>query len=156
MSDGRRVVPLADANATEALGGALGRALQPGSVLLLVGDLGAGKTTLVRGLVAALPSSGTVMVRSPTYALCHPYSTTPRVWHVDLYRLAGQADVEMLGLTEAADQDDVLVVEWADKALPVWPDAVRVNLDTAGDGRTATVWATGPLSARVLQHCVWP
>ncbi|MBI5496985.1 MAG: tRNA (adenosine(37)-N6)-threonylcarbamoyltransferase complex ATPase subunit type 1 TsaE [Deltaproteobacteria bacterium] len=150
MSAGRAFVTTTEAE-TRALGAQLGRAAQPGLVVLLRGDLGAGKTTLVQGFAGALPAHGPVRVKSPTYALCHAYPTTPRTWHADLYRLARVAEVEALGVLDAVEPADVLVVEWAERAQGMFPDALVVDLAVTGeDRRDVTMMATGPVSAEVL------
>ena len=109
-------LPLVDEQATEAAGAALARAVRgQAGVLTLSGALGAGKTTLVRGLLHALGHPGTV--RSPTYTLVEPYAFDDwRVLHLDLYRLAGGRDLETLGLRDELDADTLLIVEWPERA----------------------------------------
>ena len=83
---------------TRELARRLASVTPPGGRVLLDGDLGAGKTTFTQGFVGGLTQLDVVRVKSPTYALCHAYKTSPRVWHADLYRLHGPDDVEMLGV----------------------------------------------------------
>jgi tRNA threonylcarbamoyl adenosine modification protein YjeE len=146
-------VLLPDAAATEALGAELAVLVQPGDLLLLEGELGAGKTTLVRGLVAAL--GGDVgEVCSPTFVLLETYSVRlrgiARVHHADLYRLRGRptAPWDEVGLGEVLeDTAAITAVEWPESWS--WPGAegtrvVRVRLDYRGNGRTASLhWETG-------------
>ena len=140
-------VTLADAPATEALGARLAALVRAGDLLLLEGPLGAGKTTLVRGLVAALGGDAGE-VCSPTFVLLETYAVRgeaiARVHHADLYRLRGRptAPWDEVGLGDAlADAAAVTAVEWPEAwQWPGAPDArtVRVSLSFAGDGRVAT------------------
>jgi tRNA threonylcarbamoyladenosine biosynthesis protein TsaE len=117
---------------TAAVGRELGATLSAGDVVLLVGDLGAGKTAFVRGLAAGL-GVAEGEVSSPTFTLVQEYrgGRLP-LFHVDLYRLNDPREVDDLGLDEIAD-DGVLAIEWAER-LPHPPrDAVRVSLEHAGD-----------------------
>ncbi len=106
---------------TEAWAGELARTLPAPLVIALEGDLGAGKTTFVRGFVRGLPGGDSVIVQSPTFALMRRYPTTPPVRHLDLYRLQERGaddDVEALGLLDEIDSGFTLV-EWP---LPLrWP-----------------------------------
>jgi tRNA threonylcarbamoyl adenosine modification protein YjeE len=142
---------LADEEATELLGGRIAASLLPGDLVLLEGPLGAGKTTLVRGLVRALggdPSD----VCSPTFVLLETYAVgagpIERVHHADLYRLRGResAPIEEVGLGDAvADESAITAIEWPES----WPwlrglagRVLRIRLAAAGDGRVATLaWA---------------
>src|SRR6056297_3323471 len=116
---------LADAAATEALGAALAgplrRACESRAVVLhLAGPLGAGKTTLVRGLLRGLGHRGAV--RSPTYTLIEPYDElTPRVYHLDLYRLGDPEELDYLGLRDLLTGDTLLLIEWPERGLGVLP-----------------------------------
>lgn len=127
---------LADEAATLAVGRRLAAAVRPGDVITLTGGLSAGKTTLVRGLLAGLGHDGDVP--SPTFAIVQPYEDlVPPVWHVDLYRLEEAAELAELGLDEAADHG-VLVVEWPDRAgSGAWPEALALTISVADDGSRA-------------------
>ncbi len=141
-------IPLPDSEATEALGADLARRLWPGCLLLLEGPLGAGKTTLVRGVVVGLGGDG-AQVCSPTFTLLATYEVARdplrRVHHADLYRLQGRPPQswDEIGLVEALeDPEGVTAVEWPG----VWPwleglegPAVRVRLSFAGEGREVVV-----------------
>ncbi|KQU55624.1 tRNA threonylcarbamoyladenosine biosynthesis protein TsaE [Sphingomonas sp. Leaf339] len=140
---------LADAAATQAFGARLAGAVQPGDVVTLVGPLGAGKTSIARGLLTALGLAGEAP--SPSFAIVQPYRPPEvilPVLHVDLYRLDDPAEVEELGL-EDERYDGVLLVEWPERAGAVaWPDALALTLSIEPDDTrrlTATVppaWET--------------
>jgi tRNA threonylcarbamoyladenosine biosynthesis protein TsaE len=117
---------------TAALGRELGATLSAGDVVLLVGDLGTGKTAFVRGLAEGLGVDRDE-VSSPTFTLVQEYrgGRLP-LFHVDLYRLDDPREVEDLGLDEIAE-DGVLAIEWADKLPTPPPAAVRVTLAHASD-----------------------
>lgn len=118
---------------TESFAAEIARQVTPPLVLLLEGELGAGKTAFVRGFVRALPGGEGVVVQSPTFALARSYPTTPPVHHLDLYRLADARGLEELGLMELLrDQGAFSLVEWMrDLALPGPVGCVRIA--TAGE-----------------------
>jgi tRNA threonylcarbamoyladenosine biosynthesis protein TsaE len=119
---------------TEAAGESLGRSLDAGSVVLLYGDLGAGKTAFVRGMargVGAPPDE----VSSPTFTLVQEYAgASLTLYHVDLYRL-DSAEVDDLGLDDLVDSRGIVAIEWAER----WPGrprrAIDVQLEESGEGR---------------------
>lgn len=110
---------------------AFARRLSPGSVVLLVGDLGAGKTTFVRGLALGLGVDPDA-VSSPTFTLIQEYRGHPSLYHVDLYRVQG-AEIDDLGLEELAGGDAIVAIEWAEKLLERPANAIVVRLDDRGD-----------------------
>jgi tRNA threonylcarbamoyladenosine biosynthesis protein TsaE len=110
----------------------LARLLKAGDVVALSGDLGAGKTTFARALVAAL--QGGDAVTSPTFTFWHRYAGSPPVNHLDLYRIEREAELLELGLEEAFDGDSIVLMEWPERAPALVPaGAVRVTIDGAGD-----------------------
>ncbi|WP_084270167.1 tRNA (adenosine(37)-N6)-threonylcarbamoyltransferase complex ATPase subunit type 1 TsaE [Patulibacter minatonensis] len=124
------------AAATEALGAEVARRLRAGDVVLLRGDLGAGKTTLVRGAAAALGATG--RITSPTFALAHRYDgAAVRIAHLDLYRLAGLGEDDEDLIDEELAGDVVAFVEWPGPAEALIADrvALEVELAHAGDDR---------------------
>jgi tRNA threonylcarbamoyladenosine biosynthesis protein TsaE len=141
------------AHDTQELGAALARDLRPGDVVLLAGDLGAGKTTLAQGMAAGLGVDD--HVTSPTFTLVRSYPcANPSVatfLHADLYRLDHLGEVVDLALGELVEDDAVAVVEWGDVAEPVLGrDALSVCLEAGpgDDQRCVTITAAGPWSAR--------
>jgi tRNA threonylcarbamoyladenosine biosynthesis protein TsaE len=135
---------LADPAATARLGERLAGLVHGGDAIALVGDLGAGKTTLVTGLVGAL-GGGTAT--SPTFSLVNEYPGGRLVvWHVDLYRLERAAELVELGLDDVIeDRRGICVVEWADRFAVLPADHLRIELAHGpGGGRTVTATGTGP------------
>ncbi|THC42211.1 tRNA (adenosine(37)-N6)-threonylcarbamoyltransferase complex ATPase subunit type 1 TsaE [Massilia sp. Mn16-1_5] len=139
---------LPDESATIALGAALARALVPGLVIYLHGDLGAGKTALTRALIQAAGHRGTV--KSPTYTLSEPYRVQLdgrplNIIHYDLYRMSSPEEFLDAGFREDFDGSNVCIVEWPEKGEPVLPSPdVRVLLDVSGAGRAVELQALSP------------
>jgi len=126
-----------DPATTEGFGARLAAAVGPGDVITLSGPLGAGKTSIARGLLAALGLAEEAP--SPTFAIVQPYAppeTRLPVMHVDLYRIDDPQEIDELGLDEAR-ADSVLVIEWPERAPGRWPDALALSLDFALDGGRA-------------------
>lgn len=134
-------VDTASVEATHALGRRLGGALQAGDVIALEGDLGTGKTELVRGIAEAL--GVTASVHSPTFVLHHRYQGRLPIEHFDLYRLEGMAWVDT-GLDEPAP-DAVTLIEWPERAgvLNAWSTAV-IRLSSRGENRRRLTLVRGP------------
>lgn len=119
----------------EALGARLCQALGGGAVIHLNGDLGAGKTTLVRGFLRSLGHRGAV--KSPTYTLIEPYRVAGRsIYHLDLYRLADPEELDYLGIRDLLDEHSVLLVEWPERGADALPASdIRVDIVYLPDGR---------------------
>lgn len=147
---------LHDESATAALGAALARALQPGLVIHLHGDLGAGKTALTRALLHAAGHVGAV--KSPTYTLSEPYrialgERSVNVIHFDLYRMASAEEFLDAGFREDFDGDNICIVEWPEKGHPVLPPPdLDVRLDVAGTGRDVELQALSDLGLLCLDR----
>jgi tRNA threonylcarbamoyladenosine biosynthesis protein TsaE len=112
---------------TISLGEQLARALPRKRVVLLIGNLGAGKTTLAKGIVHGLGAAPPEEVSSPTFTLIHEYG--PRVYHIDLYRLDEPREVETLGLDELFGREAVVLIEWGERfpdLLP--PDRTEIRI----------------------------
>jgi tRNA threonylcarbamoyladenosine biosynthesis protein TsaE len=109
--------------------------------VLLEGELGSGKTTLTKGIVAGLGAARENEVTSPSFTLVHEYGCEPKVYHVDLYRVEGARDLETLGLDDLWSQQATVIVEGGEKlgASPLAP-RVRIRLEyLAGENRRITV-----------------
>lgn len=130
---------LPDADATEALGRRLSALSRPGDVILLEGPIGAGKSSLARAFIRARLGSAEE-VPSPTFTLVQVYDAEGvEIWHADLYRLTHPDEVWELGLDDAF-QTAICLVEWPDRLgahLP--PEALRIRLEAAGEGRRAVI-----------------
>jgi tRNA threonylcarbamoyladenosine biosynthesis protein TsaE len=133
---------LAGAAETRALGRKLGRLLRPGDWVTLRGELGAGKTTLVSGIVEGIHPG--MRSRSPTYVRVEVYGRDPAIVHADLYRLESPEEWDTLGLEDMA-QDAIAVVEWADRAGDRLPeDRLDLTLEYAGaDARSIRIEPKG-------------
>jgi tRNA threonylcarbamoyladenosine biosynthesis protein TsaE len=117
---------------TEDLAAELAASFRGGEVVLLSGELGAGKTVFVRGLARGV-GADPAEVASPTFVLLTAYPGRLTLHHADLYRLRGDGDERELGLDELPGSGGVLAIEWADRlSLAPWDRAVRVRLEHAG------------------------
>jgi tRNA threonylcarbamoyladenosine biosynthesis protein TsaE len=133
---------LPDEAATVSAGAKVGRALNTGCVVFLVGELGAGKTTFTRGALRALGHAGSV--KSPTYTLCEPYDLADeaQLCHLDLYRLSNPEELEFLGIRDYVASGAILFIEWPSKGegwLPA-PD-LQVALQATDTGRQLEISA---------------
>jgi len=144
---------------TVRLGGAIGRALEPGDLVVLVGGLGAGKTFLARSIARARGVSGRARVGSPTFSLVHEYDTPHgKLLHVDLYRLLDgpvplAEELSRLGLRDQRALGSVLMVEWGeDAALALGGDAELVVRLSSGPSPNAREVSLGGVRA----HAVMP
>jgi tRNA threonylcarbamoyladenosine biosynthesis protein TsaE len=122
-----------DPAATRNAAAEVAESLKPGDVILLEGDLGAGKTTFVQGLAAALGVDAPVT--SPTFTLMNVYRTSRGfdLVHVDAYRLEQLSEVVDLALPEILDDGAVAVIEWGERAAPILPGARRIVFNQSGD-----------------------
>lgn len=142
-----RIVHTQSEEDTIALGEKLAAELPPKAVVLLIGNLGAGKTTLAKGIVKGLGAAQPDEVSSPTFTLIHEYS--PSVYHIDLYRLDREDQVATLGLDEIFDRDAVVLIEWGERFPRVMPaDRIEIRLRATGENsREIEVSSTMELSS---------
>lgn len=148
-----RSFALADEQATVDFGAALGRAIGTvGAVIHLQGGLGAGKTTLSRGILRAFGHSGAV--KSPTYTLVEPYELPGvTVYHFDLYRLVDPQELELMGIRDYFHGAAVCLVEWPERGASLLPPPdLRVQLEVDGSGRCAHLVAQSPRGCAILDH----
>jgi tRNA threonylcarbamoyladenosine biosynthesis protein TsaE len=144
----------ADADAQEAWGRELAAALAGHGVVYLQGELGAGKTTLTRGILRGYNYKGAV--KSPTYTLVEPYElAVATVYHFDLYRLVDPEELELLGIRDYCRPDTLAVIEWPGKGWPFLPPPdLRITIRTEsrddGEGRDIAVAAESEYGQSVL------
>ena len=132
-------------DATRELAAAVAGLARPGDVVVLAGDLGAGKTAFVQGFGRALGVAE--RITSPTFTLVHVYEGRLTIHHLDVYRLDQLAEAVDLGLPEMLDDGGVVIIEWGDEILPVLPNdllEVRLTLGAEDDDRTIVLRPVGP------------
>ena len=125
------------------LGNCWASQLKSGTIIFLCGDLGAGKTTLVRGILGGLGYDG--VVASPTYTLVEHYAMSAyNVYHLDLYRLQDPADIEILGVREMSGPSSIMLIEWPERAAGKLPSPdYQVDIRYHGSTRKVQVQAAG-------------
>ncbi len=138
---------------TIALGEELGKLLGPGDVVAMYGGLGAGKTTMTKGIArgAGVESE----VHSPTFTLIHEHVGRVPFYHIDLYRLAGDVDTSMLGIDEYIYGEGIVVIEWPDRApgaLP--PERLEIRLRADEDRREIEFIATSERLQKIIESVV--
>lgn len=138
------------ADETKEIGRAIGGAVEAGTLVLLIGQLGAGKTTLTQGLADGL--GVTAYTKSPSFVLVNEYQGRLPLFHMDLYRIDDPAEAWELGLDDYLGRDGVLAVEWADRATSIFPDdRLEIHIEYLSDTeRQLTLRASGPMSAQAL------
>lgn len=142
---------LEDAAATEALGAAVGKNLFDGAVVLLTGDLGAGKTLFSKGLAVSRGVQGSDVV-SPTFTLMNIYSGDVEIRHFDLYRLQAEEELDDIGFDEYCGGEGITLIEWADLFMDRMPgEYLLVKIEREGAGRRAELTAVGTEYETVLQ-----
>ena len=135
---------------TKRIAAALAQCAQPGDIVMLTGDLGAGKTTLTRGMVQGLGYQGNV--KSPTYTFVEEYNIAGKmIYHFDLYRLADPEELEFMGIRDYFSQNCICLIEWAEKGEGILPEAdLLVNIDYYDDARNITLIAQNPVGEHIL------
>jgi tRNA threonylcarbamoyladenosine biosynthesis protein TsaE len=147
-----QALDLADEAAQEAFGTRLASACSGPALIFLEGELGAGKTTLTRGVLRGLGHRGTV--KSPTYTLVEPYEVGGRrVYHLDLYRVADPAELEYLGLREMLAEGALLLVEWPERGAGWLPRPdLRLHIEHRPSGRHLRIDAETPDGEAILSR----
>ena len=129
---------------TVEIGRQIARDLKAPQLVLLIGDLGAGKTTLAKGLIEELGAAPKEEVLSPTFSLIHEYEGDPKVYHIDLYRLDRVPELETLGLEDLWEQSAVVLIEWGEKfdqQLPGGRTEIRLSY---GEGENREIEVQSP------------
>jgi tRNA threonylcarbamoyladenosine biosynthesis protein TsaE len=151
-NDSRIELTLADENATLELACRIAAQLQAGMVIYLHGDLGTGKTCLVRGVLNSLGYRR--RVKSPTYTLLEPYNAGGfELRHFDLYRLQDESEWESAGFRDEFDSHNILFIEWPEKAQAFIPSAdMTITLEFLAQGRVATISGHTSIGRACLQQ----
>jgi tRNA threonylcarbamoyladenosine biosynthesis protein TsaE len=146
-----KLLTIASAENMEALGARLAHVCTGAALITLQGELGAGKTTLVRGLLRGLGHQG--KVKSPTYTLVEPYELGDRrVYHFDLYRLAAAEELDDIGLRDYLDAEALCLVEWPERGAARLPASdLHVVLNYAGVARTVSLAAHSTRGLALLE-----
>ena len=140
--------------AMESLGAHMAAACLPGCVIYLIGELGAGKTTLVRGFLHGLGHQG--RVKSPTYTLVEPYQLDElKIYHFDLYHLFDPEELEFIGIHEYFSKESICLIEWPEKGTGVLPNAdIICMIEYSEEGRLVSIEAKSSLGQRMLKKLV--
>jgi tRNA threonylcarbamoyladenosine biosynthesis protein TsaE len=143
---------LSDEGSTLSFGERLGRVCGAHAVIFLRGELGAGKTTVVRGILRGLGHAG--LVKSPTYTLVEPYRCGGRqVYHFDLYRLTDPEELEFMGARDYFEEDAICLVEWPERGEGFLPEPdLWLDLTYRDDGRDVTLTAPTERGRQVLEQ----
>lgn len=116
------------------MGRQLARELEPPALVLVYGDVGAGKTTLVKGIVSGLGLAAEEEVTSPSFVFVHAFGDGARLYHVDLYRAEGTTELDSLGLDDLLAEKAIVVVEWAERLrLAGLQPSARIRLEVVSD-----------------------
>lgn len=136
-------VRIPSAEAMVSFGEALGRVLAPGDVVALTGDLGAGKTTMIRGIVRGAGSQA--RVRSPSYVRLTEYAGPVTIYHFDLYRVEAADPEWSATLAEVAGDDGIALIEWGERIVEYLPaERIEVAIGFEGEARRVSISATAP------------
>jgi tRNA threonylcarbamoyladenosine biosynthesis protein TsaE len=157
---------LPNLTATQAFGRSLGQRLWPGAVVALVGELGAGKTHLVRAIAEGLDIPDSRVVTSPTFVLVQEYAARLPIYHVDAYRLRTEGEFADLGVHEYFESGGVCLIEWADRVLNCLPDdyltlALHLSGETsrhveiAAKGKAYETWMEQALLSLTCEETAW-
>jgi tRNA threonylcarbamoyladenosine biosynthesis protein TsaE len=154
LSVGVYAQSLVDEQATEALGRRLGGLLKGKGVVYLMGELGAGKTTLSRGILRGMGHAGAV--KSPTFTLVEPYEMGERaVYHFDLYRLTDPEELEYLGIDDYLEGGHLCLLEWPEKGIGHIPSSdLTIELEVPARGRSVVITANSPFGEQICRGLV--
>ncbi len=146
----KNIVELADESAMVAFGQALSALIKNPMVITLKGQLGAGKTTLSRGMLQGLGHCGSV--KSPTYTIVEPYKLSAgSVFHFDLYRIADAEELEYMGFGEYLAEAQLCLIEWPERGQGFLPQAdIAIEISQSGDGRCVTLAAYSDVGEQLI------
>lgn len=146
----KNIVELADESAMVAFGQALSALIKNPMVITLKGQLGAGKTTLSRGMLQGLGHCGSV--KSPTYTIVEPYKLSAgSVFHFDLYRIADAEELEYMGFGEYLAEAQLCLIEWPERGQGFLPQAdIAIEISQSGDGRCVTLAAYSDVGEQLV------
>ncbi len=131
---------------TQTLGEKIGKKLNPGDVIALIGDLGSGKTCLTQGITRGIGIAPGEVVSSPSYILINEYNGNIPIYHIDLYRIETSAEIAELGLGEYVDGDGICIIEWADRMEDALPETcIKIHM-TWVDENTRSITIRHPSS----------
>jgi len=131
-------IELSSQQHTKNLGDVLGRIVQPGDIITLTGSLGAGKTALTQAIGHGLGVDPRIYITSPTFSLLHEYKGRIPLYHMDLYRLGSESEIESLGLPEYFCGDGLTVIEWPERLGSLMPDE-RLHIDLVISGESSRI-----------------
>jgi tRNA threonylcarbamoyladenosine biosynthesis protein TsaE len=153
VSRKRAVIDSHSASQTKRIGTLIGRFLKPGSLVALSGELGTGKTQLIKGLARGLGVDRKYDVSSPSFVLINEYPGDTPLYHIDLYRLSEGTDLEELGLEEYVYGNGVTAVEWAEKASPFIPlEHIWISIQWKGPRhRQLIIKAVGRRNVEIIE-----
>lgn len=118
---------------TQKIASEFAKSLKPSDIVLLDGDLGAGKTVFCKGIVSSL-SNGTEIAVSPTFVILNIYNTTPPVYHFDLYRIGDISELDAIGAEEYFYGNGISLIEWPSRALQMFPNSsIKVTIEKIND-----------------------
>ena len=135
---------------TQALGRRFAQMLPDRGVVLLIGDLGAGKTTLAKGIVEGRGIASADDVSSPTFTLIHEYGKPVGAYHVDLYRLNTIQEAQRIGLEDLLNQPALVLIEWGERFSELWPDE-RIEIRLGHNGESKRLIEFGDFSGKAWQ-----
>ena len=139
---------------TIQLGAKLSAMLPARALVLLIGNLGAGKTTLTKGIAEARGAATADEVSSPTFTLIHEYGEPALMYHIDLYRLDEAREVASLGIEELLSRNALVIVEWGERFPQLWPeDRYEIRIATGADDERTIEFKRSPLSLHTSPQC---
>ena len=140
---------------TQELGFQIGKLLKEGSIVALIGDLGTGKTCLTQGIARGIGINANQVVNSPSYILINEYTGSCPIYHIDLYRIRGSAELEDLGLEEYIYGRGICVIEWADRLLESLPESylkIVLSHEKSESTRTIEIISVGTEYTKLIKE----